>query len=228
MNKPATICLCMIVRNEQRVIRRALSSVKRLIDYWIICDTGSDDATPIIALNAMSGVPGQLHRREWVSFGHNRTETLQLARDKADYILIMDADMIANVHAPFKHKLTADSYEIGYEGDVDYSQLMLVSSRHEWSYVGATHEYIHSHTARSRERLPELTLGHYCDGAMRGNKFQRDIELLTTAVEQDPLNPRTNFYLAQSYCDSGNLAVALEWYDKRVAFEGWEEERWYA
>ncbi len=228
MDRAATICLCMIVRNEEHVIERALRSVKRFVDYWIICDTGSADATPLVVLNAMSGVPGQLHAKEWVNFGHNREEAVRLARDKADYILIMDADMVANVHAPFKHKLTADSYEIRYEGDVDYSQLMLVSSRHEWSYVGATHEYIHSPSALTRERLPELTFTHYCDGSMRHDKFQRDIELLTRAVEKDPADPRANFYLAQSYCDSGNLTSALEWYDKRIAFEGWEEERWYA
>ncbi|HYP07895.1 MAG TPA: glycosyltransferase [Bryobacteraceae bacterium] len=223
-----TLCLCMIARNEQHVIERALRSVKHFVDYWIVCDTGSVDATPVIVLNTMSGVPGELHHMDWVNFGHNRGEAVRLAREKADYVLIMDADMIANVHAPFKHKLTADGYEIGYDGDVDYSQLMLVSSRHQWSYVGATHEYIHAPGADNRERLPELTLTHFCDGAMRADKFQRDVAMLTQAIERDPTDPRTTFYLAQSQCDLGNLPVALEWYTKRTLLEGWEEERWYA
>jgi glycosyltransferase involved in cell wall biosynthesis len=224
----ATICLCMIVRNEGHVIERALRSVKRLVDYWVICDTGSEDETPVLILNAMSGVPGELHRQEWVNFGHNRQEAIRLASTHADYVLIMDADMIANVHAPFKHKLAADCYEIRYEGDVDYSQLMLVSSRREWSYTGATHEFIHTAGPLIRERLAELTLTHFGDGAMRWNKLERDITLLTGSLASCPEDPRTNFYLAQSYCDSGDLERALEFYERRARLEGWKEERWYA
>ena len=39
------ICLNMIVKDESRVIRRCLESVKPLIDYWVIVDTGSTDGT---------------------------------------------------------------------------------------------------------------------------------------------------------------------------------------
>jgi glycosyltransferase involved in cell wall biosynthesis len=40
-----TICLNMIVKGESRVIQRALASVKHLIDYWVIVDTGSTDGS---------------------------------------------------------------------------------------------------------------------------------------------------------------------------------------
>ena len=105
-----TLCLCMIVKNEESVIERAIRSVRSIIDYWVICDTGSTDETPATILRLLAGIPGELHNKEWVNFGHNRTEAIRLAKDKADYILIMDADMIANVHAPFKQKLVADYY----------------------------------------------------------------------------------------------------------------------
>src|SRR5262249_8591788 len=99
---------------------------------------------------------------------------------------------------------------------------------HDWKYVGATHEYIDSETARTRGSLPELTLTHFADGGMRGHKFERDIELLTRTIEKQPDDPRTHFYLAQSYCDSGDLEAALDWYQRRIALDGWDEERWYA
>jgi len=35
----------MIVKDEAPIIRRCLDSVKHLIDYWIIVDTGSRDGT---------------------------------------------------------------------------------------------------------------------------------------------------------------------------------------
>ena len=35
----------MIVKDESKVIKRCLDSVKPLIDYWVIVDTGSKDDT---------------------------------------------------------------------------------------------------------------------------------------------------------------------------------------
>ena len=44
-----TISLCMIVKNEEDVIERCLSSAKDVIDEIIIVDTGSTDSTKSIA-----------------------------------------------------------------------------------------------------------------------------------------------------------------------------------
>jgi len=44
-----TISLCMIVKNEERILARCLDSVKDLVDEIIIVDTGSADATKRIA-----------------------------------------------------------------------------------------------------------------------------------------------------------------------------------
>ena len=44
-----TISLCMIVKNEERVLKRCLDSVKDLVDEIVIVDTGSTDATKRIA-----------------------------------------------------------------------------------------------------------------------------------------------------------------------------------
>ena len=35
----------MIVKNESKIIKRCLDSVKDHIDYWVIVDTGSTDGT---------------------------------------------------------------------------------------------------------------------------------------------------------------------------------------
>ena len=40
-----TLCLNMIVKNESKVIIRALESVVNIIDCFVICDTGSTDNT---------------------------------------------------------------------------------------------------------------------------------------------------------------------------------------
>lgn len=223
-----TICLNMIVKNEEAVIERALSSVKEIIDYWCIVDTGSTDRTKEIILEALDGIPGELVESEWVNFGHNRTEAIQLAEGKADYILLMDADMIAVYKdSSFKEDLTEDSYYIHYVGDVDYVQKMFVKSGFDWHYIGVTHEYIHGKPHKAKES-DFLKLRHFADGGSRSDKLTRDVALLEETLDEDPHNPRTAFYLAQSYYGLGKYDEAMVWYKTRITMGGWWEETWYA
>ena len=65
MQSPLTVCLNMIVKNEAHIIRRTLAMLctKIRFDYWIICDTGSTDATREIIQDffATEGIEGELH-----------------------------------------------------------------------------------------------------------------------------------------------------------------------
>src|SRR5437773_8058324 len=99
---PMTVALCMIVKNEAHVIRRYLESHKDVIDTWCIVDTGSTDGTQQIVRDTMAelGIPGELHEREWIDFGTNKTEMLQLAKGRADYLLQNDADHIWHGRLP--------------------------------------------------------------------------------------------------------------------------------
>ena len=45
----ATVSLCMIVKNEEKVLGRCLDSAKEIADEIIIVDTGSTDRTKEIA-----------------------------------------------------------------------------------------------------------------------------------------------------------------------------------
>ena len=223
-----TLCLCMIVKNEEAVIERCLDSVRDHIDHWVICDTGSSDDTMAMVRDGLSGIPGQLERVQWVDFGHNRTEALRLAATKADYVLVLDADMVLNVPDGFEWQLTADAYLMRYEGANDYWQVMLVRSRPSWRYEGVTHEYLTAEEDYSRERLIGPTLTHFHDGSNRIDKFERDASLLRVALERDPANERDIFYLAQTLRDLGDYDEAIEWYERRAGAGGWVEERWYA
>jgi len=225
---PKSICLNMIVKNESQVIARCLASVKHLIDYWVICDTGSTDGTQALIRQALTSVPGELHEHEWVNFGHNRTEALQLALGHCDYVLLLDADMVLVQQGEFKHKLTADSYLLRQQGPLEYQEQKLLRSGLAWRYVGVTHEYVFAPDAGPRVPLPELQLRHFADGGARADKFTRDIMLLEQGLLHEPGNARYLFYLAQSYRDLGDLPRALQYYQLRVEAGGWDEEIWYA
>ncbi|HZF51472.1 MAG TPA: glycosyltransferase [Polyangiaceae bacterium] len=218
----------MIVKDEAAVIERCLASVKGLIDCWIICDTGSSDDTANRIRASLEGIPGELHHSPWVNFGANRTKALALARDKADYVLVIDADMTVSYELNAKRGLSADSYMIRYAGDLDYRQRLLLSGRRAYHYAGAVHEYVEVPADERTDILNTITITHHGDGKARPGKLQRDLELLRQSFAVDPTNPRTVFYLAQTYRDLGRVDDALESYERRAEMGGWEEEVFYA
>ena len=62
-----TICLNMIVKNESKIIKRLFDSVYKIIDYWVIVDTGSTDETKEIIINYFKekNIPGELHEDKY-------------------------------------------------------------------------------------------------------------------------------------------------------------------
>lgn len=222
-----TICLVMIVRNEEKILRRCIESVRPIISSWCICDTGSTDKTPELINSLLGDLPGTLHHDRWENFGHNRSLGIARAKGKADYHLLLDADMVLNVASPLP-SLSADRYLLRFTGDFDYWVERLISDRHDWTYHGVTHEYIDSPTAAPPERLIQLTVTHFEDGGGRLERYQRDTALLEAAIKHEPGNSRYVYYLAQCYRDSGRFAEALEWYQKRVSMGGWNQEIWSA
>lgn len=84
-----TISLCMIVKNEERVLSRCLDSLKGLMDEIIIVDTGSADRTKEIALMYTDKV----YDFKWCDdFSAARNYASSFA--SCDYIYTADADEI--------------------------------------------------------------------------------------------------------------------------------------
>lgn len=223
----------MIVKDEARVIERCLRSVKPWIDHWLIVDTGSSDNTPELIEKAMAGVPGEVVHRPWRNFGHNRNEALQLARDRADYLLFIDADEQLGVDEnsawPLGMDQPAYSLEARFSG-VSYDRVSLVSTRLSWQWKGVLHEYLDAGGPVAQPRLPGFWIQVTPDGARSNDpqKFEKDATLLESALLVEPDNARYVFYLAQSYRDAGQLERSLSTYERRIAMGGWDEEVWYS
>ena len=86
-----TISLCMIVKNEEKILRRCLDSIKGLMDEIIIVDTGSTDNTRKIAEQYTEKV----YDFEWI---HDFSAARNFAFSKAscDYIYSADADEVVD------------------------------------------------------------------------------------------------------------------------------------
>ncbi|GAA2771598.1 glycosyltransferase [Streptomyces lavendulae] len=160
------ICLCMIVKNESAVIERCLASVRDHIDTWVISDTGSTDGTQQLIRAALDGIPGELHEEPWTDFGHNRSLNIAHARGRADYLLLLDADLVLRADAPLP-PLVADSYMLRHEGPTEYRIKRLVSGRLPWRYEGVTHEYITCDRSDTVAHLDALAIEDHGDGGSK-------------------------------------------------------------
>lgn len=235
MNK---LCLSMIVKNESHIILECLKSVYKEIDYWVIVDTGSTDNTKEIITNFFKekNIPGELHERPWISFGHNRTEALELCKDKAQFAFMIDADDYLVGSLNFVPEPDVDGYIVRL-GREEFSwwrsQIFRVESG--WRYVGVLHEYAAcdkpNPTLKRLEgdyRIVARTMGARNLNITPIEKYTKDAEVLEKALETEPGNVRYQFYLAQSYFDSQQFEKAEQAYKKRVEMGGWPEEVFYS
>lgn len=226
------LCLNMIVKNESKIITRLFDSVVNIIDSYCICDTGSTDNTVDIIREYMSkaGKKGEVYIEPFQNFGYNRTHALERAAQWAEYALLLDADMVLTIHYGFNTSLlTGVAYNILQKNsDIEYYNTRIVKTGVGVKCVGPTHEYYDIPGGHSSVSIKSLSINDIGDGGAKGDKFQRDVRLLTAALEKEPKNERYMFYLANSYRDLGNKQEAIVWYKKRVDAGGWVEEVFYA
>jgi len=233
IKKENTICLIMIVKNESKVIERCLSSVKDIIDYWVISDTGSTDGTQKIIVDFFekNNIKGELHENPWRDFAYNRSIACKLAKNKAEYIITLDADEVfkydENFYIP---SLTCDAYYIMTRNNaVEYTRMQLVSDRFEWYYKDILHEYIHTDTPIQTVGLLAGIYNHPSpDGARSAdpNKYRKDALVLERGLLDEPDNIRYRFYLAQSYRDCNDYENAIKNYILRAEAFGFDEEKY--
>ncbi len=201
----------MIVRDESRVIERCLRSVLPFIDGYMICDTGSTDDTIHRIETILSGLPGEIHKRPWVNFGHNRSELADLARGTADFHLLIDADMTVEVDGFLPEFSRGVAYLAHHRGEVDYLAPRIIDGSLPWSWAGSTHEQLTCAEPFRFEVLPELRIRHHADGADHGlRRLVRDRELLRQDLEADPGDERANFYLGLVLTQMGDLLTARQ------------------
>jgi glycosyltransferase involved in cell wall biosynthesis len=227
-----TVCLNMIVKNESAIIRRCLDSVKDLIDYWVIVDTGSTDGTQAVIRDHLKDIPGELHERPWKNWGETRSEAFNLAAGKGDYILFMDADDVLEYEEGFQiPELTEDQYTM-WRGTKEFSYLkpQIVRGDLPWKWIGVTHEYLGCEQSYTSEILEGIHYTSISDGATHHDpeKYWKNVRLLEEGLKKEPKNERYAFYLAESYRDAGEKAKALEWFQKRVKMGGWAEEIYWS
>lgn len=253
------ICLCMMVKNESRIIRRALDSALPYVTAVCVVDTGSTDGTVNEVerwacdrglLRAVS-----LHHRPWKDFGHNRTETLQIATEYAhangcNWLLLFDADetmegTLPDLSLPVDRwtcqgQSPAGALSIERDGgepaivaahSVEYNRTPLLRVGKPWRYVGATHEYLWLDEPYECRHCDTLRIVEHNDSDRRlsGRKLTEDLALLERQLDENPNDERAAFYAARTLMDLERFDEAETMFRRRIELGGrFHEEIWHA
>lgn len=147
-----SISLCMIVKNEEEVLKRCLDSIYDIVDEIIIVDTGSEDQTKEIA----KSYTDKVYDFEWVE-DFSKARNYSFSKATKDYILWLDADdvileMDREKLKNLKNTLnpTTDivmmKYHIGLDKNdipsLSYYRERLIKNTRNYHWIGQVHEVI--------------------------------------------------------------------------------------
>jgi len=242
--KMPKIILNIMIKNEQVLLGRCFKAAMSIVDAVAVADTGSTDQSLTIIRDAVpTDIPLSIEVNAWKNFGHNRTLGVHQAQRLAKrlgwsldhtFILLLDADMILEIHKFEKNSLCLDQYDLEQRsGSEQYYNPRLLKASIPWNVLGATHEYYNSPVPHSSAQLHTLSIDDRNDGANRSDKFSRDEKLLLGDLLENPSNGRAMFYLAQTYQHRNDKTKndsqhAITYYEKHIAAKTWEEETWYS
>lgn len=216
------LSICMMVKDEEKNIRRCLDAMRYLIDKndveLIIVDTGSKDRTADIAREFTDKV----YFHPWENnFSEMRNITISYA--KGEYILIMDADEVLT-DPVLLYECISDERLKEYntflfkiknlESSGDYTVLAqerVFKNDGSFRYGGAVHN-------QPVYKSPILDTGIYVehygylfhDKELREKKFQRTAGILKKELEKNPDSLYYRFQLARSYSAHRDKKEAYE------------------
>lgn len=227
MAPPASLSICMIVKNEEQDLPACLESVKLLGAELVILDTGSSDRTVAIA----ESFGAYMSYREWDGdFSAARNASLEMARGR--WILWLDADdrllpedclkIKALAKAPADRAyvfLVKNSTDGGNTGSV-FNQLRMFPNRPEFRFEGRVHEQIlptlQQHQLPVEFQKVRVLHTGYVDEAIMKRKQERNLNILLLEVESSKgsVSPVKLYSIGGALQDLERFAEAREWYKK--------------
>ncbi|MDF2557313.1 MAG: tetratricopeptide repeat family protein [Bacillales bacterium] len=219
------LSLCLIVKNEELVLKRCLDSVHNIVDEIIVVDTGSTDRTKEIAQNYVSHV----YNFEWTnSFSDARNFAQSKASGK--WILVLDADEYVDgdnlknaIEELKKIKQTIDAFEVNiynFTGEnaeriVQHKSIRIYKNNPSIHFFRTIHEQLKKENGDLLVGSSNLILYHsgYLKNTVKEkNKGERNKDLIE---KQSSLAARTAFdyfNLGNEYFSAGEVNKALESY----------------
>jgi len=224
-----TISLCMIVKNEEKVLGRCLASVKDAVDEIIIVDTGSTDKTKEIAKKFTN----KIYDFEWVNH-FAKARNFAFSKATMDYQMWLDADdVVEPVELEKIIKLKKDldpnidlvTFRYHTHFDVDGKPILtstrerLFKREKNFQWNDAIHEYV---LMMGNVHHEEIAISH----KKEGSSGDRNLKIYRELVKKGKiLSPRETYYFARELMDHGKYEEAITYFTKFLEEgRGWFED----
>lgn len=220
------LSVCMIAKDEEENIGRALRSVCGVAGEIILVDTGSTDNTVPIARS----YGAKVYQIPWgADFSAARNESL--AHATGDWILVLDADEAVsqefrrNILKRLRavHGVDALSQPLinivnGQEQD-RVSVLRLFRNRAAYRFEGRVHEQVHPSILRAggkigKEPTAILHYGYSSAESLRKGRRRRNRELLEAGYRENPERVDYWYHLGHEALIAKDFAAAEFWLRK--------------
>ena len=227
-----TISLCMIVKNEETVLERCLSSAADIMDEIIIVDTGSTDRTKEIA----SKFTEKIYDFPWIddfsearNFSYEKaTMDYQMWLDADDIILPEEKEKLRTLKSMLTHDI--DMVVMKYNTSFDENGNPILTSFRErltkrskkFKWQEPVHECI---PLTNNFLKADITITHKKDDYEK--TLDRNLKIYEKIEHTGKImTPRQQYYFARELKDHGQLERAAHYFELFLAGkEGWVEDK---
>lgn len=235
------LTIVLMVKNEQNFMEATLEPfVKAGIQSFFIFDTGSTDDTILVTENFFKKHHVKhyvIEQEPFIDFATSRNHALDAAErhfPHTAFFLMLDAEWyMHNVKGLIdfcKEEINNNDpcYLVRIVNEsIDFSVPRLIRASSHSRFQGSVHEIIPVHSSKKAPRDIYFELGVSRYGMEKSRKrWERDAALLLRDHQNNPNDPRTTFYLAQTYECLGEIDKALHYYKIRATQPGWHEENY--
>ena len=230
--KKARISQCMIVKNEEKNIERALSWGKGIVSEQIVVDTGSTDRTVEIA----ERMGAKIYHFEWID-DFAAAKNFAIEKAKYEWVALLDADeyfseedakkllyYVGELQDKAYDAILASWVHLDNEGKITAvgTQSRVFRNAPGLRYVGRIHEFItsidgtHFHFVDAVNELSIYHTGYGKAESIEKIKSGRNLRIIEKEIEENPDDYRMLGYLGDEYFSMQDLEKARATYQKSV------------
>ncbi|MEG0774526.1 glycosyltransferase family 2 protein [Clostridium sp.] len=224
-----TLSICLIVKNEERVLKNCLESIHDIVDEIIIADTGSSDET----INIAKGYTNKIYDFPWIN-DFAAARNFSFSKATCDYIFWLDADDILKEEDREKLKLLKRTLDSSYdavsmkyhysfseagEPTLTFRRNRIVKREKNFKWYGFIHEYI---AVEGKILESDINVSHM---RVHGNS-DRNLNIFKMKIKQGyKLTSRDTYYYGKELYYHGLYDEAISVLSKVVKMDGWYEEK---
>jgi len=238
LNYDNLIHLCIMVKNGGEQFASMLNDNLPIIDRWTILDTGSTDGTIDTIHKILVGKKkGNLYQEPFINFRDSRNRCLDLAGTSCKFCIMLDDTYVIKGDlrtclSYIRGDQRSDSLSLMIQSyDSSYTSNRIIKSETKLRYIYTIHEIISDKNNINfvlSDKEASIYDRNYDYMEQRTIERQKmDLKLLYDEVAENKDDPRSYYYLAQTYKGLHDYEKAFYYYMKRTEYtnSGFIQER---